>query len=245
MKILFSPSTIPAFNLAAEEYLFSAKKDDFLFLYVNVPCVIIGSNQAVLNEVDMDFCIRNDIRILRRLSGGGAVYHDEGNLNYCFISNSREGRSPLSADFLDPIVDVLSLLDIPAEIGRRKDLWLSQSFKISGTASHVSKGRELHHGTLLYDTDLAKLQNALSPEFKNLNKKATASVPSPVRNIRNYLSEKGQEAFLATDFFTLFAQKMQEYYQTSAFIALSDEDIAEIEALRKGKYTQRVWNYRM
>ena len=245
MKILFSPSTVPAFNLAAEEYLFSAKKDDFLFLYVNAPCVVIGSNQAVLNEVDMDFCIRNDIRIVRRLSGGGAVYHDEGNLNYSFISNSQEGRSPLSADFLYPIVDVLSLFDIPAEIGKRKDLWLSQHFKISGTASHVSKGRELHHGTLLYDTDLENLQNALSPEFKNLKKKATASVPSPVKNIRNYLSEKGKETLLSADFFTLFTQKMQEYCQTSAFIALSDEDIAEIEALQKVKYTRRAWNYRM
>ena len=103
----------------------------------------------------------------------------------------------------------------------------------------------MHHGTLLYDTDLENLQNALSPEFKNLKKKATASVPSPVKNIRNYLSEKGKETLLSADFFTLFTQKMQEYCQTSAFIALSDEDIAEIEALQKVKYTRRAWNYRM
>jgi lipoate-protein ligase A len=87
MNIVVSPSTIPSFNLAAEEYLFSQKYDDFVFLYINDSSVIIGSNQAVINEVDLDFCIENQITVIRRLSGGGAVYHDRGNINYSFIQN--------------------------------------------------------------------------------------------------------------------------------------------------------------
>ena len=90
-KLLFSRSTLPAFNLALEEYLFSLS-GEYLLLYVNQPCVVLGYNQAVLNEVDLDYCIENDIRIIRRLSGGGAVYHDQGNLNYTFITDRRNSR---------------------------------------------------------------------------------------------------------------------------------------------------------
>ena len=159
MNVIFSPSTIPSFNLAAEEYLFKKQGQDFLFLYVNDPSVIVGSNQVVMNEVDIDFCIENDITIIRRLSGGGAVYHDSGNFNYSFIQDGTD--APLSAQFVQPIIETLHSMNIPVNIGKRKDIWLKGK-KISGTASHLSKGRELHHGTLLYNSDLDKLQKALT-----------------------------------------------------------------------------------
>ena len=158
MKLIFSPSRSPSFNLAAEEFLFSESGDEIVFLYVNDPCVIIGSNQSVPNEVDQHFCVPNSIEIIRRLSGGGAVYHDQGNINYCFIHNKISGKSSLSADFLLPVILSLHSMQIPCEIGKRKDLWLN-GYKISGTASHVSKNRELHHGTLLYNTDLGNRRN--------------------------------------------------------------------------------------
>ncbi|MFZ4726698.1 MAG: lipoate--protein ligase family protein, partial [Paludibacter sp.] len=148
MQIIHFSSTSPTFNLAAEEFLFSERQDDLLFLYVNEPSVIIGCNQAMRNEVNLEFCTENEIQIVRRMSGGGAVYHDLGNLNYCFISNKTIGKSSLNDDFLKPIVKVLVDLGVPVEIGKRKDLWLPDRYKISGTASHVSKNRELHHGTL-------------------------------------------------------------------------------------------------
>lgn len=245
MNIVFSPSTIPAFNLAAEEYLFSKEGVDFLLLYVNEPSVIIGSNQAVLNEVDMDFCIENDIRIIRRLSGGGAVYHDRGNLNYCFISDKQPNRLPVSTDFLYPVVDILSSLQIPAEIGKRKDLWLPGGYKISGTASHVSKNRVLHHGTLLFDSELDTLQRALSPESSQRNKKATASVPSPVRNIRDFLKEASGITMETAAFIDLFTGKALELYRIHELSVLPDESIGQINALKKDKYTQRAWNYKM
>lgn len=242
MNIVVSPSNVPAFNLAAEEYLFHKKGENFLLLYVNEPSVIIGSNQAVLNEVDRDYCIEHDIRIIRRLSGGGAVYHDKGNLNYTFIGDS--AGTPLSARFLQPVVEVLEGLGIAVQIGKRKDLWL-EGYKISGTASHISRGRELHHGTLLYDTDLEALQRALTAENGRLIKKATPSVPSPVRNIRTFLAEKTVNPPETIVFLEMLTRRLLIYYTLDQLTPLRNDEISEIEELQRTKYTQRDWNYRM
>jgi len=242
MNIILSQSTSPSFNLAAEEYLFSKMGEDFLLLYVNEPSVIIGSNQAVLNEIDQDFCIEHDIRIIRRLSGGGAVYHDSGNLNYGFI-HGKTGE-PLSARFLDPVVETLRTFDIPVEIRKRKDLWL-EGYKISGTASHLSKGREIHHGTLLYDTDLQMLSRALSPDKRDLVRKATASVPSPVKNIRSYLRNMKGISPEPEQFFRQFAQQMGLVLGVGHIDSFKSHEKEEIETLQREKYIQRNWNYRM
>ena len=150
MIIISSTSKSPTFNLATEEFLFFERHDDILFLYVNKPSVIIGSNQAIRNEVDLEFCMQNEIRIVRRMSGGGAVYHDEGNINFCFISSRIQGNSSMGSDFLLPIIHVLNDFKIEVTLGKRKDLWSTGEYKISGTASHISKTRELHHGTQLH-----------------------------------------------------------------------------------------------
>lgn len=242
MNIVFSPSTIPSFNLSAEEYLFKKDGESYLLIYKNDPSVIIGSNQAVNNEVDIDYCIDNDITIIRRLSGGGAVYHDDGNINYSFIHDKT--GAPLSAQFLEPIVDVLHSMEIPVEVGKRKDIWL-EGYKISGTASHVSKGRELHHGTLLYHSDLIKLENALSSKQKDITKKATASVPSPVINIHTYLFKKKGDAPKGSVFFDSLINKLLHYFNRTELTILHEDDIKAIEELKKSKYTQRDWNYRM
>ena len=294
MKIVVSPSTIPSFNLAAEEYLFSRRGESFFFLYRNDPSVIIGSNQAVVNEVNQDYCIEQDIRILRRISGVGAVYHDRGNLNYSLLQDKTD--APLSGRFLEPVVAVLRALSVPAEVGKRKDLWL-EDYKISGTASHVSLYRELHHGTLLYDTDLDALQQALAaenellydtgsgtlqsapseelyntgsemlqsaPESEELYdpgsealqsalntenkrpiKKATASVPSPVTNIRSYLAAKGADAPEMNTFLEMFAAQLLLHYGESEIMELPAEALEAIAQLQKDKYTCRSWNYRL
>lgn len=242
MRIILSQNTLPAFNLATEEYLFTLKGESFFLLYRNDPSVIIGSNQAVVNEVNQDFCIEHGIRILRRMSGGGAVFHDHGNLNYSLIYDKTQ--TPLSAQFLEPIVEVLELLKIPVEVGRRKDLWMIGR-KISGTASHVSTQRELHHGTLLYDTDLDMLERALTPELKNPIKKATASVPSPVMNIRSYLAEKGMNPPNILTFISQVSSQLLTYYGEKDLTSLPIEAYQHIERLLKEKYTSRSWNYRL
>ena len=236
MQIIQSTSNSPSFNLAAEEYLFSSQTDDLLFLYVNKPSVIVGSNQVVQNEVDVEFCRENNVEILRRMSGGGAVYHDLGNLNYCFITNRVEGKSALNADFLQPIVEVLHALNVSVSIGVRKDLWLPGVFKVSGTASHVNKNRELHHGTLLIDTNLDNLHKTLSPKNKNLLIKGTASVPSKVKNINAFLQESGSMFFIPE-----FLREIELYFQTTI---QNIENTEEIQQLAETKYKSEEWNFK-
>ena len=244
MKIIHSTSNSPTFNLAAEEYLFCERMDDLLFLYVNEPSVIIGCNQAIRNEVDLEFCAQNEIRIVRRMSGGGAVFHDLGNLNFCFISNKTEGKSALNDEFLQPIVRVLTNLGIPVGIGKRKDLWLQSEYKITGTASHVAKNRELHHGTLLYDTNLEVLENALSSKAHEEQVKGIASVRSRVKNLRIWFAEQGQFTLEAAEFFEFLIRKIQENYQQESVENLSDELISQINLLAETKYCSEEWTFK-
>ena len=165
----------------------------------------------------------------------GAVYHDQGNLNYSLLYDKSE--APLSGRFLEPVVAVLQALSVPVEVGKRKDLWLNGK-KISGTASHVSLQRELHHGTLLYDSDLEALQRALNAGNRQLIRKATTSVPSPVINIRSYLAEIGEDAPAMEVFLGVFIKKLLLHYGESEVLPLPAEAEAEIEQLRKEKYTR-------
>jgi lipoate-protein ligase A len=244
MIILFSPSHIPAFNLAAEEYLFFQSEEDILFLYVNDPSVIIGNNQAIRNEVNLEFCDENNISVIRRMSGGGAVYHDHGNLNYCFISNKVEGRSALSDDFLTPVVAVLAELDLPVTVGRRKDLWLDKTYKISGTASHVGKIRELHHGTLLYDANLEHLETALRPKTVDTTIKAIPSVRSTVKNMRTWLAEHGNSTLEPEAFFALLTKKFQHLLQVNELTRFSNDELSAIHTLAQTKYVSEDWTFR-
>jgi lipoate-protein ligase A len=241
-SIILTGSTSPSFNLAAEEYLFSQREDNFLLLYVNAPCVVIGSNQAALNEVDPDFCAGHSIPILRRLSGGGAVYHDTGNLNYSFIGGKT--GDPLGGRFLDPVTEALHALGVPVAAGVRKDLWL-EGCKVSGTASHLSRGREMHHGTLLYDVDLRMLSGALNPgRRRDATGRATPSTPSPVRNIRPYLEARGY-APEAGRFFRRLARQLGLPEGVNSAVTFGDEERAGTVALQREKYARRSWNYRM
>lgn len=244
MILLFSTSNSPTFNLAAEEYLFSERTDDLLFLYVNDPSVIIGCNQAIRNEVDLEFCAQNEVRIVRRMSGGGAVFHDLGNLNFCFISNKIDGKTSLNNDFLKPIVKVLTDLGVPVEIGKRNDLWIQQKYKITGTASHISKNRELHHGTLLYNSDLEILQKSLSPVQKDESVKGIASVSSPVMNIKTFMTEKGIESPSTTGMFNKIIQKLLELFSLEKCSELNENEIEKIEILQRTKYELKDWTFK-
>ena len=244
MQVIRSCSDISGFNLAAEEFLFSQRQDEILFLYVNAPCVVIGCNQALYAEVDTGFCQARSIPVYRRISGGGAVYHDKGNINYCYITNREPGKYPLGAAFLEPIVQVLHAMNIPVEVGQRKDLWLPGHQKISGTASHVGRDRELHHGTLLYDANLENLQLALSSKSPETYTRAIPSVPSPVKNIRTWLSEQGLEAPVSEHFFSLLLKQLLDYHQQDSSFRLSESETVQIEKLFVSKYESKDWNFR-
>ena len=241
MQILISPSLNPAFNLAAEEYLFLHSTENVIFLYVNNSCVVLGSNQVLRNELNQEFCRTENIPVLRRMSGGGTVFHDTGNLNYSFITQGNGRPADMTGAFLQPVVAALSEMGIEATIGRRKDLWLDGKYKISGTASHISRGRELHHGTLLFDADLQKLQKALAADKPDHNLRGTASVPSPVMNIREYMRRNGMPDMNSAEFLMAFSSVLARQTDTKAQVLVSHPEIAVIMA---DKYNSDAWNLR-
>ena len=221
--IIVSNNNSSAFNLAAEKYLFYENKEDILFLYVNDNSVIVGANQVLSNEVNLDFCKKNNISVQRRMSGGGAVFHDFGNLNYCFIKCLESDKNPLNNDFLQPIIDVMKTFSVPLTIGKRHDLWLPNGFKVGGTASLVRKKRILQHGTLLFDTDLEKLHKSLTVSVKNNTLKGVVSVPSPVKNIKTYLLENNLPVLESKRFFKDFTEKISVYFQFEPLYFSSSE----------------------
>ncbi|MGI6074092.1 MAG: lipoate--protein ligase family protein [Fermentimonas sp.] len=240
MRIVLSENNEPHFNLAAEEYLFASNRDDeCLYVYVNKPCVIVGSNQAVINEVDLEFCERKKIPVIRRISGGGAVFHDLGNINFCFIKNRTS--EPLSGNFLLPLVNVLNEGGFPVSVGKRKDLWVKNK-KVSGSASHISKGRELHHCTLLYDSNLEMLERALNPVNRFGVAKATQSVVSPVSNLREY--NGGKESISVDGFLRTVVNGLLDYYRLEEEEYLLADDCREITSEYMLRYLDREWNYR-
>ena len=175
-------------NLAVEEYLFSKTTDDIFMLWQNEPSVIIGKNQNAYAEINMDYVRSNNIHIVRRITGGGAVYHDLGNVNYTFIS-SREKNSGIDfAYFTEPICEALKTLGIDAKLSGRNDL-LAGDRKFSGNAQHVVGNRVLHHGTILFDGNLDVLSSALNVDEEKLKSKSIKSTKSRVVNIKTLMSE--------------------------------------------------------
>lgn len=208
MQIIVSQTMEPEVNLAQEiTFLTEYTSKEILFLYINAPSVIVGRNQLPEAEADLSYCTQHNIPVIKRVSGGGTVYHDLGNVNYAFICNAENGKA-LDRNFLAPIVAALSSFGIAASVGARKEL-LVDGKKISGTASHISRGRQLFHGTLLFDTDLSHLHHVLSGD-KSLRGKHVASVPSEVINISGLLEQK----ITAPQFMERLAYFFERYFNT-------------------------------
>ncbi len=242
MNLVRSYSNSPSYNLALEELLFSEYDDDFLLFYINAPSVILGSNQAVQNEVDSVFCAQNEVAVVRRKSGGGAVYHDMGNLNFSFIRTNSDNSMATTADFLIPVVSWLAEMGVSVHIGERKDLWTADGFKVSGTASRVRKNRVLQHGTLLFDTNQQKLAGALAAKDYDMTLKATASVRSKTKNLRRYFETDKVPMFMMADFVNTLLTIVGEYYATQLKTNLDfdQEKINQLETF----YRQPEWTYK-
>lgn len=197
MKFLVLETTDPYRNLAMEEYLFLHSDDDVFLLWQNEPTVVIGKNQNAYAELAMDYIKENGVHVARRITGGGAVYHDLGNVNYSFISTTK-GKDGLDfAYFTAPMIQALESLGVHAELSGRNDLQV-EGKKFSGNAQHASGTRVLHHGTLLFDSDLDALSAALRVDEEKLRARAVRSVRSRVTNLRPYLRETcDARAFMA------------------------------------------------
>lgn len=195
MKYLRLLTTDPYLNLAIEEYLFNNSNDDIFMLWQNYNTVVIGKNQNAHAEINEEYSKENDIKIARRITGGGAVYHDLGNVNYTFISSKR-GSGIDFKYFTKPIIDALFEMGISAELSGRNDI-LVDGKKISGNAQHTSNGRVLHHGTLLFNSDLSVLSSVLNVDEEKIRARALKSTKSRVTNIKPYInSDISTEEFI-------------------------------------------------
>lgn len=188
MKFLILDSRDPYFNLAVEEYLFLNETDDVFMLWQNENTVVVGKNQNAYAEIKMDVVRERGIKISRRITGGGAVYHDLGNVNYSFISTRRESADIDFKYFTEPIIEALASMGIKAELSGRNDL-LTDGRKFSGNAQYTQGERTLHHGTLLFGADLAVLSDVLNVDRSKIESKAIASVRSRVINLSELLPD--------------------------------------------------------
>ncbi len=229
-------STSAAYNLAVEEFLLTrVTDDDLLMLWKSAPTVVIGKFQNAYGEVSVGEIERRGIELVRRNSGGGTVYHDEGNLNFTMISDRGE-NSPDYERFLRPVVEALRSLGIPAAMGDAFDITVDGK-KVSGNAQSVVKNRVMHHGTLLFDADLSVLSKVTGHASADVRSKAIPSKPSPVCNLRPYLREDmGIDAFANL-------LKTALCGDSSEVRAFTEEEIREIEHLRVTKYGTWDWNY--
>ena len=217
MNFSYLKTTDPYYNLAIEEYLLKYSSEEYFLLWQNEPTVVIGKNQNAFAEINVDYTNEHNIHIARRITGGGAVYHDLGTLNYSYISN-KEGSEINFERFSRPIIEALENMGITARLSGRNDIMVGEK-KISGNAQTHYKDRVLHHGTLLFDTDIDKLSGALRPDQKKIQAKAIKSVRSRVANIKSFLN---------TDYSVLdFLNKIKCYILTSynaAEISINSND---------------------
>jgi lipoate-protein ligase A len=219
-----------------EEYLLKNRNDDIFMLWQNEPTVVVGKHQNSLSEINLNFVDQNNIYVARRLSGGGTVYHDLGNLNFTFIINGLEGKMVDFGKYTSDMVGILNDMGIPAISNKRHDLTIDGK-KISGNAEHIVKNRVLHHGTLLFNSNLDMLEKAITPSSGKYIDKSVQSIRSKVCNIFQYLNKP----MTIEQFGAIVMEGMIKKYTGSALQQLNSEEIDEVRELSINKYSNWDW----
>lgn len=231
-------STDPYFNLATEEYLLKNMKEEIFMLWRDKPCIVVGKNQNTLQEINYDYVKEQNIPVVRRLTGGGAVFHDLGNLNFTFITSKDPSDFNNFKKFTLPIINVLNALEIKAEFTGRNDLTI-EGKKFSGNAQCSFKGRVLHHGTLLFSSEIKDLSSALKVNPSKFQGKAVTSVVSRVTNISSHLKSQ----LSIEEFRELIMKHITENEKDCVLYNFSKEDLLSINKLLEEKYNTWSWNY--
>jgi lipoate-protein ligase A len=236
---IVNKNTDPRINLAVEEYALNHldPSQDYAILWQNEPAVIVGRNQNTVAEVNAPFIKEKGIHVVRRLSGGGAVYHDLGNLNYTFIVDAQKSVVSNFEYFTKPVIQALASLGVKAEFSGRNDITINGQ-KFSGNAQYWSKNRLLHHGTILFNSELSVVQDALNVKADKIQSKGVKSVRSRVTNIFPHLPnpitiEEFKEALWR---YLIPGGAGQE-------CVLTEQDWSVIKDLKDRRYSQWDWNY--
>lgn len=240
MKYIEIKTKDPHFNLAMEEYLLTNCKpsESYFLLWQNEPSIIIGKHQNTMEEINTRFVEENNINVVRRMSGGGAVYHDLGNLNYSFIVGNGQQDMFDFKKFTYPIVELLQQYGVNAEVSGRNDMTIEEK-KFSGNAQFIRNNNLLHHGTLLFNSDLERLQDALNVSKDKIVSKGIKSVRSRVTNIQEHMMDKISMDEFWTQLSGHIADRNDHWEQS----CLNDSDLFEINKLADDKYRTWEWKY--
>lgn len=241
MIYLINNSDSCFFNHAAEEYLMNKFNDEVFMLWINKPSILIGRNQNTLTEINYDYVNEKKIDVVRRLSGGGTVYNDFGNMNFSFITFRDKENSEVKNGFEKfalPVIKALQSLGVNAEFTGRNDVTI-EGKKFSGNAQYFQKDKLLHHGTLLFDCDMAGLSAALKSKALKFKNKGVKSVGGRVTNILPHL----HKTMTLEEFREYLKNYIIETHNIEKIIEFNEEDIKEIEKISKERFESWEWNY--
>ena len=238
MLSIFSKSNFAPYNIATEEYLLRVMDTEAFLLYINAPSIIVGMHQNSIAEINLDYVKEHQIPVVRRLTGGGTVFHDLGNLNFCFIMNAADDNPWTFAKYTAPILEVLNDLGVNAMLKGRNDLVI-EDMKFSGNAKLVERGKILQHGTILYSSRMGALTAALKVNPLKFSDKAVKSIRSRVTNVSEHLPE----ALPLEEFTALIRAKVYSLYPDARDYSFTPEDEVAIQKLCDEKYNTWDWNF--
>lgn len=240
MLIVLREETNPYFNIAAEEYFLKNFNENIFMLWRNEPSIIIGKHQNAYSEINYEFVKEQKIPVIRRISGGGTVYHDLGNINFTFIQNISENENKIDKNRFTPkIVEILNIFGLNnVEIKERNTLTIN-NLKISGNSEHIWKNRILHHGTILFSTNINILNEIINKDNTAYIDKGIDSVVSSVTNIEHLIKPK----LNINEFINLFLDYFSELNKPNFKYIINQDDIIKISKLVDEKYSKFEWNF--